>query len=225
MDPDKIPAERVKTRWSEKWAERPEGPGAIWRDDEAPAAVHELIEREDLPTGAALDVGCGDGLASFVLAKRFAPTIGIDIAYDAVRLATEGARRDGSPARFVAGDVTTPPFPDAAFSLLFDRGCFHKLPQPLHAPYFEAMDRILRPGGLLFLMAASHVRRKRFSKRALRKWLFRLLKPGRAGHGFSESEIRSLAPSSLGLVEVRREEHSTRLGTIYFNRYLFRKHG
>ena len=212
-----------RIRWSKKWAARPGGPQAIWRSSAPPAGLRDLLPTLDLPVGGALDVGCGDGVTARFLGERFRPTVGIDIAYDAVRIATEDARRENSAAVFVAGDVTAPPFPDASFSFLFDRGTFHKLPRELHAPYFEAMERILRPNGVLFLMAASDVHRKGWSKRVLKRRIARLLGFSRTGKGPSEDEVRRLVPASFAIVDVRREKHKDRQGTVFFNRFVFRK--
>jgi SAM-dependent methyltransferase len=185
------------------------------------------LKRTELPQGAALDLGCGDGMISRYLAERFRPSLGVDFALGAIQKATTDARDAGSPARFAVADVTKPPFPDGSFAFLFDRGCFHTLPRPLRAPYFEAMSRLLQPNGVLLLMAARDLQRKGLSRRAVRHRIGRLLgRSGSAdgqGHWPQEAQILRLASDGFTLEESGREKFPNPLGTVTFNRFVFRK--
>ena len=82
--------------------------------DEAERAV-ELIERTAsiAPGARALDLACGSGRHSTVLAQRWW-TAGLDLSEVLLRL----ARREQIPASFVRGDMRVLPFRDGAFDLV-----------------------------------------------------------------------------------------------------------
>lgn len=100
-----------------------------------PAAeqISALLDREEQerrpPFGLALDLGCGSGIWSVVLARRGWQVIGVDIVPKAVRAARERARAAGVEVRFVEGDVTTlrAAGVGSGFRLLLDFGTVHGL--------------------------------------------------------------------------------------------------
>src|SRR5688500_8815003 len=94
-----------RKRWAEQWS-RPGETSFHWRTSEPPTSLGQVLATLSVPPGAALDLGCGDGVSSRFLAERFSPTIGVDFAPEAVRQALVSAESTGSPARFAAADVT-----------------------------------------------------------------------------------------------------------------------
>jgi len=100
-----------------------------------------------------LDVGCGSGQLIAELIDVFTPEAIACTGLDASMKMIEQARDKGLPAEFYLGDAHKLPFNDASFDLVT---CCHSLPyyhnQPLAVQEFY---RVLRPGGLLFLVNAS----------------------------------------------------------------------
>jgi ubiquinone/menaquinone biosynthesis C-methylase UbiE len=97
--------------------------------------------------GAALDVGCGDGMLACKLAARCAEVTGIDLDTRMIALAQQRAKASAAGnVTFVAADFLTYPFADGSF----DFACANT---SLHHMDFEAalaaMARLLRPGGQL----------------------------------------------------------------------------
>ncbi len=102
-----------------------------------PAARHiaALFEREERgrkpPYGRALDLGCGTGHWSVVLAQRGWQVTGVDLVRKAVRAARERARAAGVEVQIIRGDVTA--LRDAGvgsgFRLVWDFGTLHGLTQ------------------------------------------------------------------------------------------------
>lgn len=110
-------------------------------------AVRRLLGR---PSGDALDVGAGRGIASYALARDgFAVTA---LEPDPSELVGGGAIRQlvaetGLPIR-IGSEVATPlPFPDASFDIVFARAVLHHLPDL--AEGIADFRRLLRPGGRL----------------------------------------------------------------------------
>jgi SAM-dependent methyltransferase len=95
-----------------------------------------------------LDVGCGNGAFTAMLAQRCAPSAvdGIDpseeqLAYARARPALRGA------ARFRAGDAMALPFPDDAFDAAVMPLVIFFVPEP--AKGVAEMARVVRPGGIV----------------------------------------------------------------------------
>jgi len=101
-----------------------------------------------------LDVGCGTGTLSALLARSSlrAEIVGLDYSPGMCVQAAGKVRRvgaDGS-ARFVAGDSEYLPFADASFDVVTCANSFHHYPNQQGA-IFE-MRRVLRPGGRLMVI-------------------------------------------------------------------------
>ena len=99
-----------------------------------------------------LDGGCGGGRYLVALAKLGAArVVGIDIGQDGVRVANERLKERGlaSVAEARVASVLEIPFPDASFDYVVSSGVIHHTPDPKHA--FQELNRVLRPGGKLFL--------------------------------------------------------------------------
>jgi ubiquinone/menaquinone biosynthesis C-methylase UbiE len=104
-----------------------------------------------LPTGAAVDLGCGGGVAAVTVARTRGPVVGLDIAPGAVSQARARARGEGAAVAFVVGEVPLFPFRSQAFALVFDRGCLQNIRPRGWGTYFAEIARLLRPRGVLQL--------------------------------------------------------------------------
>ena len=94
--------------------------------------------------GAALEVGCGDGLLARRLAARAAEVTAIDCDAGMVALAR---RRTAAPhVRFVHADFLACPIEEASFDFACANTALHHMD---FAAALKAMARALRPGGRL----------------------------------------------------------------------------
>jgi len=104
------------------------------------------------PTDRILDVGCGTGNLTLLIAGRLTPpgeAIGIDAAPRMIEVARRKAKAAGSPARFEAGVAEALEFPDASFDLVVNSMFTHHIDTDLKRRAFAEMYRVLRPGGSL----------------------------------------------------------------------------
>lgn len=112
------------------------------------------------PGSALLEVGCGNGVSTKLLARRSQPRRLVAFDYDPsmVRLARRrlrGRSADHSIELAVA-DATHMPLADGEFDAVFEAGVLHHVPD-WRAALVE-ISRVLRPGGLLFFAEPSRGR-------------------------------------------------------------------
>jgi ubiquinone/menaquinone biosynthesis C-methylase UbiE len=100
--------------------------------------------------GAVLDVGCGTGSLSALLAAAGHRVTGVDLASGMVERARDKLAVAGLPGNFLVGDAAAPPTGDEKFDMVLARHLLWTLPDP-EAALREWVDR-LRPGGTLLLV-------------------------------------------------------------------------
>jgi SAM-dependent methyltransferase len=195
--PAGVGSRRLRRRWEGRYA-RKQGPGFCWFLDRPPPHLVELIEGDSVPAGAALDLGCGPGVATAYLAETFSPAVGLDIAHAALSQAREYSASKGVRPSFVAGAAPILPFRAGSFSIVFDRGCLQAIPREAWPMYFQEIARLLRPGGVLQLLVSKPLKRfpSLLSYRGVRARLRWML--GRRGPQFLSHELlTSLLPASM----------------------------
>ncbi|MEU9134189.1 methyltransferase domain-containing protein [Kitasatospora sp. NPDC048540] len=97
-----------------------------------------------------LDIGCGTGSLSLLLARAGHRVTGVDLAPGMAALARAKLAAAGLPGRFLVGDAAAPPTGADRFDLVLCRHLVWTLPDPA-AALRTWVDRI-RPGGRLVLV-------------------------------------------------------------------------
>ena len=113
--------------------------------------VHEMVKwggLDKLPRGTTvLDVGCGIGGSSRILAKEYEFDVtGITISPQQVKRATELTPEDVT-AKFQVDDALALSFPDNSFDVVWSIEAGPHMPDK--AKYASEMMRVLKPGGIL----------------------------------------------------------------------------
>ena len=107
------------------------------------------------PYGPALDLGCGTGRWSVLLAKRGWKVTGIDVVAKAVRTARERAHEEGVEVEILEGDVTA--LRDAGvapgFSLFLDVECFNHLGDEQRAKVGAEVNAVASDDATMLLLA------------------------------------------------------------------------
>ena len=121
------------------------------------AKVIEALERAGVSLGGrVLDAGCGGGGTALSLAEESAFAVGLDL--DA-RFAGSGTKlRDERGIRnagFVKGDGTRLPFRDGTLDLVFSHSVIEHVVSA--ESYLRECERVLRPGGVLYLSTAPYL--------------------------------------------------------------------
>jgi ubiquinone/menaquinone biosynthesis C-methylase UbiE len=100
------------------------------------------------PNGRVLDVGCGSGSMSRLIASSFpqAEVVGVDLREQYLDFARARALDEGiRNLTFRDGDVFALPFPDASFDVVWSKYLLQWLREPKSA--LAEMKRVTKPGG------------------------------------------------------------------------------
>ena len=128
--------------------------GAIpWNQPLPPPEVIALADT--LPSGRALDMGCGAGRTCVYLAQRGWTCDGVDFVPEAIEMAETRAREAGvaDRTRFIVASVTHIPTLSGPYDLVVDIGCMHNLRGDDLRLYAAEVARLLRPDGVYLLFA------------------------------------------------------------------------
>jgi ubiquinone/menaquinone biosynthesis C-methylase UbiE len=110
---------------------------------------HRYLLRQLPPRiDAALDIGCGSGAFSRLLAKRAREVTGLDLSTQMVRIASERSRTYPN-VRYVVADVMQWPMPPARYDCIASIATLHHLPL---ADVLRKAKAALMPGGTLLVL-------------------------------------------------------------------------
>ena len=107
-----------------------------------------LLEHVSLPPQPrCLEIGCGQGAVTRLLAERYnAHVVASDYDPAQVSLAQERLAGLGGPVEFRVVDARVMPFDDAQFNAVFSFGVLHHIPGGWREAVAETA-RVLKPGG------------------------------------------------------------------------------
>lgn len=140
-----------------------------------------------------LEIACGTGRFSVMLAERGADVVGIDISAPMLlhgRHKTEHTEMEGV-VEFVRGDAARLPFPNNHFDAVFAMRFFHLAPTP--GRYLEEMRRV--SSGVIFFDTFNS-----FSTRSAYNWLLPM-----GSRLYDSEEVHQLLASSK--LELQQVEH------------------
>ena len=101
-----------------------------------------------------LDVGCGAGFFSILLAKAGHQVTGIDLTPDMIKNARILAEEEGVNCGFTVMDAENPEFTDDTFDVIISRNLTWTLPHVRHA--YQEWLRVLKKGGVLLNFDANY---------------------------------------------------------------------
>lgn len=106
----------------------------------------------ELKEMTCLDVGCSTGIITSTLAPHFKAMIGLDYDRTGLKLITPEQKEE---VLFLNGDAMGLPFPDHSFDVIICAQVYEHVPSDLKL--FAEMDRVLRPGGVVFFSGPNRV--------------------------------------------------------------------
>lgn len=107
--------------------------------------IPELAQFGAMAGRDVLEAGCGIGTDGVRFARAGANYTGLDFSPTALEHASTRFELEGLEGRFVEGSVTSLPFADNSFDLVYSMGVVHHVPDTAQA--IKEFRRVLRPGG------------------------------------------------------------------------------
>lgn len=143
--------EVVRSHWDARASTFDEGPThGLHSDAQRAAWTTRVADWAGSTPIDALDVGCGTGFFSLLLAEQGHRPVGVDVAESMLALAREKTAAAGLNATFRTADAERLPFDDDSFDLVVERHVIWTLPDPASA--LAEWARVLRPGGRAVLV-------------------------------------------------------------------------
>lgn len=171
-----------------------------------------LLRRYARPGGAAVDMGCGPGVFSFLLADLGLEVLGIDGAAEMVRACElESARRGLKTVRFVQGTLPHIDETQVGPADILTSSSVVEYVEDLEAT-LALFARLVKPGGVL-VISMPNVRSLSRSYQRFSNWLWPRSDVYRYIKHFSSPRRleRALAPRGLALRDAEYYAHITRL--------------
>ena len=101
------------------------------------------------PEDRVMDLGCGAGWATRLLARESGSVVGLDVADEMIRMARETSREFGN-VRYVVGSASRIPEADDSFDRVLSVESFYYYADQGLA--LKEIFRVLAPGGRLFIL-------------------------------------------------------------------------
>ena len=120
------------------------------------------------PTAELLDVGCGDGALSGLLARQGYRMYGVDPSIDGIRCANKKFRQNGLQGVFqnIAGYVY--PFPEGTFDAVVCSDVIEHVNEPL--ALLRESRRVLKPGGIMIVSTPIRIQGLPISPYHVQEW-------------------------------------------------------
>ncbi|AGB25677.1 methylase involved in ubiquinone/menaquinone biosynthesis [Mycobacterium sp. JS623] len=127
-----------------------------WNEHPLATSLRNLVEGEDaLPTGPALDIGCGTGDSSIYLAEHGWRVTGADFVPTALDKARAKAAAKNVAVDFVHADATRLSSEGVGkdFTLIVDNGCLHGMSDDDRDAYVREVTALAAPDARLLIVA------------------------------------------------------------------------
>ena len=143
--------QRKRRAWDAKWAGK--GFAPRWRDGAVPDIAKRAVEDEWFAPGSAvLDIGCGGGEIAAWLAMQGYDVTGVDFSETAIEAARSFASDVEGALAFDVVDICHQVPSPGSFACLFDRGCFHNIPEGQRQAYVQNVAASAAPGARFLLI-------------------------------------------------------------------------
>lgn len=127
-----------------------------WEIERPQPAVERLLA-ENAFHGDVLDVGCGTGENTMLLASRGLHALGLDWAASAVEMAQAKAVERSLEVEFKVGDALRLDSLDRSFDSILDSALFHTFNDEARTEYVTSIGSVTRSGSMLFLLCFSEL--------------------------------------------------------------------
>lgn len=100
---------------------------------------------------SVLDIACGEGYGSHILAMNAASVIGVDIDPESIELAVNKYSKNAGNLQFVIGQANAIPSGDNLFDIVIAFETIEHLDEKMQNDFITEIKRVLRPDGTLII--------------------------------------------------------------------------
>jgi 2-polyprenyl-3-methyl-5-hydroxy-6-metoxy-1,4-benzoquinol methylase len=171
-----------------------------WDVGQAEDALVKLINSDFIKPCKVLEIGCGTGNDAIFMAKKGFDVTAIDISKTAIEEAKKRAEKAGVHCNFLAEDIAELKSVSDKFDFLYDRACFHFIPEEKRDKYIQAAKKLLVKDGCFVLIVSSEK------------------DPVKGPYQFSKDDIKQLFGKDFDILEIKLitlEQHKEK-PTPYF---------
>lgn len=142
-----------QNQWESRWAAANFAPS--WRIQTIPHGLEAAVAQQWFsPSAHLLDIGCGRGECANWLAQKGFTVLGIDFARSAIARA-QATYAENERLQFHVLDICQAA-PEHSFQLLFDRGCYHTIPEYNWPHYVQHVASAASRGTHFLLLHRTH---------------------------------------------------------------------
>ena len=125
-----------------------------WHSSQPDRYLVRLVKERKIKKGQVLDMCSGDGTNSIYLASKGFKVTGVDISPTAVEIAKKRGSKRKISCDYLVRNVLDLKF-DQKFDFIFDRGCFHHIPEKDKPKYAFLVNNLLKKNGKFYLLCFS----------------------------------------------------------------------
>jgi SAM-dependent methyltransferase len=137
------------------WEKVYEAEATPWDVGQPENALVEFTDSGLVKPCRVLEIGCGNGNDAIFLAKKGFDVTAIDISKNAIENAKNRAKEAGVKCDFLVEDIMEVKSLPEIFEFVYDRGCFHFVPENKREKYVEIVKKFLIKGGYFILIVSS----------------------------------------------------------------------
>ncbi|HLC52632.1 MAG TPA: class I SAM-dependent methyltransferase [Candidatus Nanoarchaeia archaeon] len=171
----------VNRDWEEVYANK----STPWDVNQPEDELVNLVKSKLIQPCKVLELGCGHGNDSIFLAKNGFKVTAIDISKKAIAEAKRRAKIAGVKIRFLVEDASRLDLVKETFQFIYDRACFHFIPEEKRNGYLTNIKRLLKKDGYFVLIVSSDQER------------------ARGPYQFSTENIRQIFGDEFKIIEIR----------------------
>jgi len=113
--------------------------------------IHRVLNQLNISKSSKiLELGCGVGMTTKFIAKKFSESYVTALDYDSEQIKKAKEENDNKKVNFTVGDAANLNFSDNSYDIVFEILAFHHIPK--YQVAIKEVFRVLKPGGKFIIL-------------------------------------------------------------------------